>query len=172
MLGVSLTISAATLSLMSVHLLALLQARGTGLGTAVALGALVGPAQVGARVLELLFGRRAHPLWAMLGGVLLVATGILLLATGWPLTAAALMVYGAGNGISSIVRGTVPLVLFGSERYPGLMGKLGSPILIAMAVAPALGAVLMQHSDVALTFATVSAFSIANVLVVLALVKF
>lgn len=32
--------------------------------------------------------------------------------------------YGAGNGIYSIARRTVPLALFGSERYAPLLGRL------------------------------------------------
>ncbi|MCZ0736183.1 hypothetical protein [Phreatobacter sp. AB_2022a] len=163
LLGLILTIGSVTLSMMSMHLLTLLQARGLDLAAAVALGALIGPSQVAARIVDMAAGRRFHPLWAMLSGVVLVAIGILLLWAGFPLVALALIAYGAGNGISSIVRGTVPLVLFGPARYAPLMGRLGLPILIGMAIAPTLGAVLIDKGGAALAFGVMAGASVLNV---------
>lgn len=170
LLGGSLTIGAAMLSLVSMHLLTLLQARGYDLAAAVALGALVGPSQVAARVGELVIGRHYHPVWTMLAGALLVALGMLLLLLGWKITAIALIAYGAGNGISSIVRGTVPLLLFGPSRYAILMGRLGLPILLAMAAAPAIGALLVEHGGASLTFSALLVAAVVNVGFVLLLV--
>jgi hypothetical protein len=127
------------MTVIAVHLLTLLKARGLELAAAVALGALVGPAQVGGRVLEMAFGGRAHPIWTLVASCGLVALGtILLLAVpGW--AAAAIAFYGIGSGLRSIVRGTVPLVLFGREGYAILMGRLAVPTLLATAAAPMLG---------------------------------
>jgi hypothetical protein len=50
----------------------------------------------------------------------------------------------AGNGIGSVACGTVPLALFGTGRYPVLMGRLGLPLLLAMAVSPYLGGLAFQ----------------------------
>jgi hypothetical protein len=94
--------------MIGVHLLTFLQARGLGLAGAVALGALVGPSQVGARVIEMAFGRHYHPIWTMAASVVLVAGGIWLLVAGFPILAPALALYGAGNGIGSIAKGTLP----------------------------------------------------------------
>jgi hypothetical protein len=58
--------------------------------------------------------------------------------------ALAVVLYGAGNGIGSIARGTVPLALFGPERYAILMGRLALPLLVAMAVAPLIGGLAFQ----------------------------
>lgn len=165
LLGVILTIGAVTMSLLSAHLLILLQMRGIDLAAAVGLGALIGPSQVAARVVEMALGRRLHPLWTMLAGVVLVASGIALLATGFPFMAVALIAYGAGNGISSIVRGAVPLVLFGPGRYAILMGRLGLPILIGMAAAPTAGALLLDIGGPTLTFSVLALLSTANVLI-------
>jgi hypothetical protein len=165
-LGVILTIGAATLSMVSTHLLALLQERNLELAVAVGFGALIGPSQVAARVVEITFGQRFHALWTMLCGVLLVAAGTILLWTGLPLVAAALMAYGAGNGISSIVRGTVPLLLFGPSRFAILMGRLGLPVLVGMAVAPPLGAVLISKGGGVLMFGVLAGMSVLNVVLV------
>ena len=79
-----LTLGAVTASMIGVHLLTFLQARGLGLAAAVALGALVGPSQVGARVVEMAFGRHYHPIWTMAASVTLVAGGVMLLLARVP----------------------------------------------------------------------------------------
>ena len=62
--------------------------------------------------------------------------GLGLLAAQMPLPALALIAYGAGNGLNSIARGTMPLALFGPDRYPIWMGRLAMPTLISSAAAP------------------------------------
>ncbi|GJD63423.1 hypothetical protein MPEAHAMD_3591 [Methylobacterium frigidaeris] len=121
-----LVLGGAVMALVSVHLIALLQARGVALA-AVSYGALIEPAQVGARVVEMANEGRHHPLWTLTVAMVLVALGLAILAAGIPAVAVALMLYGAGNGIYSIAGGTVPLALFGPERYPILVGRLARP---------------------------------------------
>ncbi|MDG4876930.1 MFS transporter [Mesorhizobium sp. WSM4935] len=138
------TLAAMIASMLSVHLLTLLQLRGVGLAAAVGLGALVGPSQVGARVSELLIGRnRHHPIWTMLTSVSLLAAGIWLLLASQKFVALALILYGAGNGIHTIARGALPLVLFDPQQYAALMGKLATPGLVVQAAAPSIGALLL-----------------------------
>ena len=143
LLAVVLTLGAMTASMIAVHLLTFLQAHGLSLAAAVALGALVGPSQVGARIVEMAFGRYYHPIWTMAASVTLVAGGILLLLLGVPIPAFPIALYGAGNGIGSIAKGTLPLSLFGPDGYASLMGKLAMPSLLAQALSPTLGAVLI-----------------------------
>ncbi len=147
LLGVILTTAAAVAAIMSVHLITLLQARGLMLGAAVAMGAIFGPAQVLARIVELAAGRHYHPVWTLFASVLLVFAGVALLSVDGPvaLIAASLILYGAGNGVNSIARGTAPLALFGPAGYARLMGKLALPALIAQALAPPLAAVLIER---------------------------
>src|ERR1700704_838255 len=106
LLAVVLTLSAAILSMLGIHLLPLLQARGLELSAAVGLGAIVGPSQVGARVIEMLAGRHYHPIWTMVGSAALVAIGTGLLFADFPVYSVAIVLYGAGNGIGSVARGT------------------------------------------------------------------
>ena len=169
-LGVILTTSGAMLALVAIHLLTLLQAHGRELAAAVALGALVGPSQVAARVVELTFGRFYHPLWTMLAGVSLVTIGIFLLWMDLPVIAAALITYGAGNGIISITRGSVPLVLFGANRFAVIMGRLALPSLLAMAAAPTIGTLLIENGGAALTFIVLTLMSALNVALTLILI--
>ncbi|WP_246777192.1 MFS transporter [Microvirga sp. VF16] len=144
LLATVLTLGAMTASMIGVHLLTFLQSRGLELAAAVGLGALVGPSQVGARVIEMAFGRHYHPIWTMVASVTLVASGVILLLVGFPILAFALALYGAGNGIGSIAKGTLPLALFGPSGYASLMGKLAMPSLLAQALSPSIGAILID----------------------------
>jgi predicted MFS family arabinose efflux permease len=168
-LSIVITIGAAILSTVGTHLLPLLQARGLELAAAVALGTIVGPAQVGARVVEMLAGRHYHPVWTMIASAVLVAISAVMLFTGFPIVALAIVLYGAGNGIGSVARGTVPLALFGAERYPVLMGRLALPLLVAMAVSPYLGGLAFRQGGADATLGMLAGLALTNVLLVFAL---
>ena len=133
LLAAVLSIAAGVGSIVVVHLLIFLQARGVDFATAVSLGTIFGPAQVGARVVERLFGSRYHPIWTMIASCTLMAIGLLLLLGAIPALVLTILLYGAGYGISWIGRGTLPLALFGPARFPRLMGKLAFPSLIIQA---------------------------------------
>lgn len=153
-------------TIVSVHLISLLQARGVTLAEAVTLGALIGPAQVSARVLEMIGRGRHHPLWTLTAAVVLGAAGLLILAIGWPAIGIGLILYGAGNGIFSIARGALPLALFGPDRYASVMGKLARPGLVAQAVAPLLGATVIANLGYEALLYTLAAFSVINIVIV------
>jgi predicted MFS family arabinose efflux permease len=139
LLGFILTIIAGIGSIFIVHLLLFLKAPGIDYTQAVAIGLLFGPAQVGAAVVERLFGERYPSIWTLAAAVLLMAIGPTLLSAT-PLLAFGVVVYAAGYGISWIARGTVPLAVFGAHRFPAIMGRLALPSLTGQALAPALGA--------------------------------
>jgi MFS family permease len=156
-------------SVFSVHLLTILQDRGLDLAAAVALGALIGPSQVGGRVFEMLFGKHYRPIHTLLISVALVSLGVGLLAANHSIAAAALVTYGAGVGISSIARGTLPLAIFGPERYPVWVGRLAGPALISGAVSPALAAILLERAGPDATLWVLEGLALANVGVALTL---
>jgi hypothetical protein len=168
LIALTTTLSAAIFALLAVHLLEILQARGLSLAGAVALGALVGPAQVGARAIEMVVGRFHHPLWTKLTSVLLVSGGIGLLWSDSSLIAAALVSYGAGIGLESIARGTVPLAVFGERRYPTIMGRIAMPSLIVQAASPALGALLLESQGAHTTLVVVLTATCVNLVLVAA----
>ena len=142
LLATSGALTAAIGAVVAVHLLALLQGRGIPLAAAVALGALIGPAQVGARLVEMVLGRYHHPVWTMGAAAMLMFTGTALLYGDGLGVAVALVLYGAGMGIHSIARGAVPLALFGATHYASMMGRLARPGAIIGALAPTLVAML------------------------------
>ena len=149
-----------------VHLLIFLQAKGVDYAGAVALGTLFGPSQVIARVGERLFGSRYHPVWTLIASCALMALGLLLLWGGLKPLILIIVLYGAGYGVSWIARGTLPLALFGPARFPRLMGKLAFPSLIVQALAPSAGALLIERSGVDATLGVLTVFALINVLLV------
>ncbi|MDB5602544.1 MAG: transporter [Xanthobacteraceae bacterium] len=163
LLAAVVTIGAAILSMVGTLILQLLQARGMELAAAVALGMLIGPAAVGARVVEMFAGHQYHPIWTLIASAVLVAAGTLLLLFGFPVVALAIVLYAGGSGIGSIARGTVPLALFGAARYPALAGRLGRPIMIAMAASPFVGATAFRLGGADWTFALLAALALINV---------
>jgi hypothetical protein len=114
----------------------------------VGLGALVGPSQVAARAVEMVIARYHHPIWTKVAATSLVAAGLAALWIGVPIIPVALALYGAGIGLESIARGTLPLAVFGPEVYPVIMGRIAKPSLIAQAAAPSIGTALIQASGV------------------------
>jgi MFS family permease len=155
---------------LSVHLLNLLAARGLATGAAVAFGAALGPAQVAGRTVEILTTRTHHPVWTMLAWTALVAVGMALL---WAMPTAlpvALACYGAGIGIGSIARGTVPLALFGAGGYAARMGRLALPALLAQAAAPVLFAVLLRRAGANAALAALAGVAGVDLLLTVALI--
>lgn len=130
---------------MAAHLPALLERTGASARQAVAAAALVGPAQVVARLVEFTILRQAHPLVSARIAAALHPVGAALLALiGSPASALFALFHGAGNGLLTIARGTVPLALFGSEGYGSRTGLLGAPARAAQAAAPFLFGLLLD----------------------------
>lgn len=122
---------------MAAHLPGLLQAAGASAAMAIAAGALIGPAQVAARVLEFGLMRRFHPLAsARLAASAHPVAAICLVVFGGPAAYAFALMHGAGNGILTIAKGTLPLALFGTSGYGARLGWLNAPARVLQAAAP------------------------------------
>jgi hypothetical protein len=170
MLGANFTLQAIISSVMSVHLLAMLQGLGLALATAVGLGTVVGPSQVGGRLLEVGFGRYFHPVWTAVAASAFTLAGVGLLLVADPaVIAIALVLYGAGNGIKTIVKGTLPLAVFGPSGYASLLGRLALPTLIAQAVAPTLLAPTLAGSGPGVLLWILTGIALLNLLLSYAL---
>lgn len=124
---------------MGLHLLAMLQEQGFTPARAAWLAALVGPMQVAGRIAEFAFAHRASA--SRVGEIALFAfpISLLVLAFAGGSTAAVVafaVIYGASNGVMTIVRGTVPAEIWGREGYGGLAGLMATPVLLARAAGP------------------------------------
>ena len=119
------------------HLPSLLQAAGVNLAAAVAVASLVGPAQVLARLLEMGWLRRLSPLVAARAAALGHPLGaVCMLALGAAGALPFAVLHGLGNGLLTIVRGTLPLALFGATGYGARQGWLILPSRVLGALSP------------------------------------
>jgi MFS family permease len=135
---------------LSAHLLAIFAREGIDAATVVWIGALFGPAQVGARLIEFAFGRNLHPLWIArfaLTTFLCAFLMLVLLGVSTTTAAAFALMFGGANGLITITRGAVPLALFGASGYGRLMGRLAGPFLLVQAAAPFIMAFMMEHTS-------------------------
>ncbi len=141
--AVSFALTGALVSALGVHMVPVLAGIGMG-AQATVVAMLVGPAQVAVRLVDTLFWRGLHPVSVAVisAAALPVAVGGLVL--GLPVWIAAplfALLFGVGQGLASIVRGSVPLVLFGADGYAERLGRLalirtlisaGSPLVFAL----------------------------------------
>ena len=135
---------------MAAHMPALLERAGATPVAAIAAAALIGPAQVAARITEFVLLRRIHPLVSARVAAALHPVGAAVLALAGPPGAVLFSIlYGAGNGLLTIARGTVPLALFGPQGYGERTGLIGAPARIAQAFAPLLFGFLIDSIGVA-----------------------
>ena len=138
-------------SAFSVHMVHVLDTLGLGEKTAVLAGSLVGPAQVLARLVEMLLGKRIPALILGVFSVMLlpVAFGLLIgLPTGFMSALLFGLFYGASNGLVTIIRGIIPLALFGPHGYGRRLGMISAPSLAIKAGSPMVFAAVMAQSGV------------------------
>jgi MFS family permease len=154
---------------MAAHLPGLLERAGATPVQAIAAAALVGPAQVAARLVEFFILRRAHPLISARIAALLHPLGAAVFAVFGPAAAVAFTIfYGAGNGLLTIARGTVPLAVFGPYGYGERTGLLGAPARAAQALAPLLFGLLLDAMGAAVIVVS-SALCLASLIALLCL---
>jgi MFS family permease len=130
---------------MAAHLPRILEAAGATTSQAVFAGALIGPAQVAARMFEASFLSRFHPLLSTRLACIThpIGAAILALAGGGAASLFAIF-HGTGNGILTIARGTLPLAIFGPKDYGYRLGIIGAPARMAQAAAPLLFGLLID----------------------------
>ena len=139
LLATAFSVNAFFMSAFAIHLVGMLEGIGLTAAAAVAVGALVGPSQVGGRLAEFVLARKRHPLDVAIVTMLLMPAAFLLLAAGGAKVAFAFAIgYGVSQGLLTIVRGTVPLALFGVTGFAIVLGRLAAPVLAAQAIAPVL----------------------------------
>ena len=154
-------------SALSVHLIPLLQGMGHSARVAVLMAMLIGPMQVAGRILERTVTRNTAPqiigkfCFSPLPAAL--ATILLFGVQAWAITCFCIL-YGFSNGIITIVRGTLPQAMFGSENYGAISGAMAGPSLVAKASGPIIAAwVLNQGGTPTLLLATLFGVAVASV---------
>jgi predicted MFS family arabinose efflux permease len=145
LLATAFTANMLAFSAISIHLIPLLHERGFAMTDAVWLAAIVGPMQVAGRICEYTVGARFRATQiAMLAFVFLPAALLVLRFAGlqWGLVLVFVALYGASNGIMTIIRGIIPAEIFGRERYGAVNGALAAPVLASRSLGPLVAAVI------------------------------
>ncbi len=139
LLAFAFTANILAFSALSVHLIPLLQEKGFAPARAVWLAALVGPMQVTGRVIEFTVGRRFSPKFVGLAALTLLPFSLVALVFAssnlWMGFAFAVL-YGASNGVMTIIRATMPAEVFGREHYGAVNGALAAPVIATRAAGP------------------------------------
>jgi len=168
-LAIAFTLYSGAFAALTYHLYPLLLERGFAEATVVGAIALVGPAQVAGRVVVWWTARgRSVRGIGMATVVALPASLLVLIAlpSSFASVAVFALVYGAANGVMTIVRGLAVPEMVTNEAYGALNGILAVPGAIARAVAPVAAAALWSMAasydpvlQAALAMAVVSAAS-------------
>ena len=149
----------------SVQLVPLLEGIGLATGVAVWIASLKGVAQFTGRVIEIVWGRNLHAITVarIAIGVLPLSFFVLLISGGELYLAVAFtLLMGASQGVITIVRGAVPLALFGPSGYGTVLGIIATPILLVNALSPTLFAFIVDRWGWSIAQAVMLALSLAS----------
>ena len=143
-----MSLNAFVFGVISVQLIPVLEAAGLPTAAAVWVASLKGMAQFGGRVVEILFARNlsAITVGRIATGILPLALVLLLAGTSrLPLVVAFTLIMGASQGVITIVRGAVPLALFGARGYGAVLGLIATPVLVVNAASPTVFAWIVER---------------------------
>jgi MFS family permease len=143
-LGFVFAATSFTSTAMAAHLPGLMAAAGASAATSVLVASLIGPAQVAARLLEFGLMRKVNPLLSARVAVAMHPVGAVALVAVGPVAAPVFgVLHGAGNGLMTIAKGTLPLSIFGPQGYGRRQGLLVAPARVSQALAPWLFGLLL-----------------------------
>ncbi|WP_159995706.1 MFS transporter [Roseomonas sp. 18066] len=144
------------------HQPALLAAAGASPELALLAAALTGPAQVGARLLQFGLLGNLHPLWTSRFACVAQGLGtVALIVLGGPAAVAFTLLYGAGNGLHTIARGTLPLAVFGPVGFGQRQGLLSAPARLLQAGAPLAFGLLLEGAGALAALTAIIALCLA-----------
>ena len=141
------TIGSILMTGISVHLVEILNDNGLPLTMAISVGAMLGPSQVGIRFLDAILPKKT-PLNSALVSSVTIFVGLVLFLMSQQIAFLAVICFGLGNGMRSILRGTLPLWIFGADSYATIMGRLAGLPMVAQALTPLLSGYMIAHFSV------------------------
>jgi len=137
--GLIVSLYSFVFGVVAVQLVPLLEAAGLATAAAVWVASIKGFAQFGGRLVEIVFGRRLHAMTVarIAIGVLPLSFLLLYLSAGnFYAILGFTLIMGASQGVITIVRGALPLALFGTQGYGAILGVIAAPAAIVGAIAP------------------------------------
>ncbi len=143
------------------HLIDILLSHKITMIQAISIGAMLGPAQVGIRILDIVLPKKTPDKTAIISGITILI-GLILLLISAKVAFLGVVFFGLGNGMRSILRGTLPLWIYGQESYAEIIGKLARLPLLAQALTPFLSGLIINYFEVD---------SLLNILCILAFIN-
>lgn len=148
LLALIISLNAFVFAVISLQMVTLIEAAGLAGAMAVWVASLKGHGQFLGRLIEIVLGQRLKAITVARISVASVPAALLLLVVGhgsFAWLVAFSLVIGAAQGVFTIVRGAVPLALFGAKGYGTLIGLIATPNLVVGATAPAIFALMLDH---------------------------
>ncbi|OMP76655.1 hypothetical protein BW716_24020 [[Flexibacter] sp. ATCC 35208] len=148
-----------------VHLIDILSAKKIEMSVILMIVAFLGPSQSAARTLELMIANRSAVEMAFISTfAMLLGIGLLFFHPG--LATIGIIIFGVGNGMRSVLRGTLPLAIFGPDQYPLVIGRLARMPLIAQAAAPFIGGFMIQQFGTTIYLCSLCALLLINLVLI------
>lgn len=164
------TIGAVLMTGVIIQLIDILMSKEMSLTTAVSIAALLGPSQVGARIIDMIAPKKTALKTALIASVFILLGLVLLLLTP-KIAFVGVIFFGLGNGMRSILKGTLPLSIFGQKGYAVILGKLAGLPLVTQAATPFIGALIIQQFGTSVFVIILAALALVNIILVLVLQK-
>ena len=174
LLQISFAANAYVIAAVHLHLVGILGALGLGLAAA-SIGALIGPSQVAGRIVEFVGGSRVSITAVSLIAAGLLPVALMILLLGTPAISAGIafaVLFGIGQGLSYIVRGVLPLAVFGLAGYGALTGQFNLVRLLIAASAPFLTAVILDRGGTTLALTSIVVAATASVAALIGVVPY
>lgn len=160
-LSAAMTVQVLVGSSLLANMVAVVEALGMDRGSAIFWASLTGPAQVAARLFDMLGGAKLRAMTVASIALLAMPASILLPVLGHGLAPGLgpavtvpifVLCYGLASGVMSVMRPATLIELHGTDGYATVAGKVMAPVTFAMAVAPVLFAPLLLNAgaDIAL----------------------
>jgi MFS family permease len=171
LLSISLACGAFVFTGVQVHMIEILRGLGHPPAVALLLASLIGPAQIGIRFFELVFGHRYSIMRSAVMGSAMLPVGIglaLIAGDGFAVALVFIVAYGISNGLKAVQRATLPLALFGRAKFGAYMGRLAVPQgIVSASSPPVMAAVMSQFGIPAALWLTLGAATVALVAMIL-----
>lgn len=148
LLNISLSTGAFVFTGFIIHIIEILRGLGHPSASALFLASMIGPSQVGIRIIELVFGHRySFMASAVVGSAMLpIGLGLMLIdGSNSAVAVVCILAYGISNGLKAVQRATLPLAFFGRSQFGAYMGRLALPQGILSASAPTVLAAVLDR---------------------------
>lgn len=167
---INFTIGAIITTALIIHLMNILSIKKIDLSVILTAVAFLGPSQSFARIFEIILGKKNAIEMSFISNFSMLA-GLLLIMYGGKATIAGVILFGIGNGLRSVLRGTLPLSIYGKENFAIIIGRLGRLPMLAQAFAPFIGGLIIEYWKSNSFLVIITSLILLNTIVIIGIKK-